>query len=385
MTTVSQRDYYEILSVDQRAGGAEVKSAYLRLALKYHPDKNPGDHQAEVRFKEAAEAYEVLSDPQKRARYDRYGHAGVDGQAGFHDITDIFSAFGDILGGDVFGSLFGGRPTRHQGPRRGASLESRLEVTFEEMARGVTRTVVVHRREACESCKGGGSKDGRPPVRCRRCGGGGYETLSQGFFSVRRPCAACGGEGMIIEDPCPACDGMGLQARKREVSVTIPAGIEDGLVVPVRGEGEAGPRGGPAGDLHCVVRVQEHDLFVRSPRDPADLFVEVPVPVSTALLGGRIEVPTLDGIESLPLDAGTEPGATLRVRGAGLPRLQRSGRGNLYVRVAYDVVRSPGRKLRRALQGLVEVEAKEVGPARRKFAERLESHRRLREEKDDEA
>ena len=295
------------------------------------------------------------------------------------NITSSFIVKNEFV---IIGSFFGGAPsTRQAATRRGASLEVHLDLTFEEMARGVTKTVAVRRRERCDECAGSGSKDGGPPVRCGRCQGAGYETVNQGFFSLRRPCSACGGEGLQIEDPCPSCNGVGLVGKRREVKVPIPAGIEDSLVVPVRGEGEAGPRGGPPGDLHCVIRVREHEVFIRSPRDPADLFVEVPVPVSTALLGGRIDVPTLDGTENLVLESGTEPGATLRVRAAGLPRLQRrGGRGNLYVRVAYDVPRSPSRKMRKALEALKEIEAKDVSPAREKFAKFLKGHLRRLEE-----
>ena len=260
-----------------------------------------------------------------------------------------------------------------------------MELGFEEMARGTKKTLLVHRREGCDDCHGAGAGDGRPPVRCSRCGGSGYQTVNQGFFAVRRACHACGGEGMTVESPCKRCDGSGLAAKKREVALNVPAGIEDGMVIPLRGQGEAGPRGGPPGDLHCVVRVDDHDLFVRSPRDPSDLFVEVPVPVSTALLGGRVEIPTLDGTESLAVDAGTEPGATVRVRGAGLPRLQRSGRGNLYVRLGYDVPRRPSRKLKKVLEGFAELEQKEIGPARKKFADELEKHRRRVAENGDDA
>ncbi|MHC5011581.1 MAG: molecular chaperone DnaJ [Planctomycetota bacterium] len=386
MPDVSKRDYYEVLGVSRDAGPDEVKSAYRRLALRYHPDKNRGDAQAEDRFKEAAEAYEVLADPEKRDRYDRFGHEGVNGQAGFRDVSDIFSAFGDIFGGDLFGSLFGGAATRHRtGPRRGATLEVAVPISFEEMATGTEKALNVRRHETCDGCNGTGSSDGRPPVSCTRCRGTGYETANQGFFSIRRPCSRCRGEGEVIAAPCGDCRGTGLAVARREVPVRIPAGMEDGVVLRVRGEGEAGARGGPRGDLHCVVQVQEHDFFVRSPREPADVFVEVPVPISTALLGGEIEVPTLEGVEKLDLDAGTEPGATVRVRGGGLPRLQRSGRGDLYVRVAYDVPRSPGRRLRKALDGVAQVEQKELGPARKKFVQRLEAHRRHVEDKRDES
>jgi molecular chaperone DnaJ len=216
-------------------------------------------------------------------------------------------------------------------------------------------------------------------VTCGRCRGAGYEVQSQGFFAVRSACGRCGGEGVEIVDPCRACGATGLVVGKREVSVKVPAGVEDGIVLRVRGEGEAGVRGGPRGDLHCVLRVREHDLFVRSPRDPADLFVEVPVPLGVALLGGEVVVPTLDGTANVQLDAGTEPGATLKVRGEGLPRLQRAGRGDLYVRVAYDVPQGPGRKVRKALEAFREAEAHEPGPRQKKFARRLDQHRAERE------
>ncbi|MFV1958871.1 MAG: molecular chaperone DnaJ [Planctomycetota bacterium] len=385
MTTVTKRDYYEILGVPRDAGDAEIKSAYRRLAVKLHPDKNPGDPTAEERFKEAAEAYEVLGNGELRARYDRFGHEGVDGQAGFHDIHDIFSAFGELFGSDIFGSMFGGRAqVRRAGPVRGESIEVQVHVSFEEMARGTTRTIRLKRDERCPTCRGSGSRDARPQVRCGRCQGTGYEVSTQGYFAVRRPCPQCRGEGLVVEDPCPDCRSTGRVPAKREVTVHIPGGIEDGMVISVRGEGAAGPRGGPPGDLHCVVRVREHPFFERSPRDPADLFVHVPVPVSTALLGGKIDVPTLDGEETLSLGAGTEPGATLRIRGAGLPRIdRRSGRGNLYVQIAYDVSKRPGRKLRRVLEALADAEAREIGPARRKFEDLQKAHRRRLEENEE--
>lgn len=386
MTTVSKRCYYEVLGLSRECGESEIKVAYRRLAVRYHPDKNPGDAEAEERFKEAAEAYEVLADPEKRVRYDRYGHDGVNGQAGFRDVHDIFSAFGEIFGGDVFGSLFGTAP-RSRGPRRGRSLEIALEIEFEEMARGVTRSVSLRRREACTDCGGSGSEGGRRPVTCDRCGGHGVETVTQGFFSMRRPCSACGGEGARIVHPCPACDGAGLVAVRKDLEIRIPAGVEDGMTLLKRGEGEPGPQGGPRGDLQCVIRVHEHDLFVRSPRDPSDLFVEVPVPVSTALLGGRIRIPTLDGSEEIKVDAGTDPGQTIRVRNHGLPVLQGRRRGDLYVRVAYDVPKKPGRKLRKALEALRELEAGEVGPARKTYEDLLGRHaaRRARDSEGDDA
>jgi molecular chaperone DnaJ len=377
VTTVSKRDYYEVLGVGRDAGGEEVKAAYRRLALRYHPDKNQGNAEAVERFREAAEAYEVLSDAQKRSRYDRYGHEGLNGAAGFGSVADIFSALGDVLGADLFGAFFGNRPgAAHRGPVPGASLEVEIVLTFEEMARGGARVVRVQRREHCEACQGTGSRAGRPPAACDRCHGAGYEASNQGFVSIHRPCGRCGGEGVVVRDPCPPCGGAGLAAVTREVTVPIPAGVEDGVVLRVRGQGEAGGRGGPPGDLHCVVRVREHEVFVRSPRDPATLVVEVPVPLSVAVLGGTVEVPVLEGVEAVKIAAGTEPGAVIKVKGRGLPRMQGRGRGDLWARVAYDVPRSPGRRYRKAVEALAAHEEQEAGPLRRRYAEILAAHRR---------
>jgi molecular chaperone DnaJ len=377
VATVSKRDYYEVLGVPREAGAEEVKAAYRRLALKHHPDKNraspDAQAEAEERFKEAAEAYEVLSDPDRRARYDRHGHEGLNGHAGFRDVSDIFSAFGDILGGDFFSAFFGGAATERGGPVAGARLDVEMLVTFEEVAEGAQRTVSVRRQDRCGTCEGSGSRSGRPPAPCERCRGSGVETASQGFFAIRRPCGRCGGEGTVLTDPCGACRGHGVVATKRDVAVAVPAGVEDGMVLRVRGEGHAGPRGGPPGDLHCHLKVREHDVFARSAKDPADLVVDVPVPLSTAVLGGEVDVPVLGGVERITIEPGTAPGATIRVRGGGLPRLG-GGRGQLFVRVHYDVPKSPGRRWRKALEELQALEAADPGSATRKFRERLEAH-----------
>lgn len=368
MPDTGKRDYYEILGVGRSADAREIKSAYRRLALKYHPDKNPGDERAEELFKEASEAYEVLSDQAKRDRYDRYGHEGLDGQVGFQNVSDIFGAFSDL-----FGAFFGGAVGRH-GPRRGASLRAEVDVSFEEMAAGARKILGLRRRVACDDCGGSGSEDGRPPVTCGACGGHGAITTSQGFFSMRRVCPRCQGEGQTLDRPCRSCGGSGLVMGRREIELHIPAGVLDGLVLRVPGEGEPAPHGGPPGDLNVRVRVREHPIFVRSPEDPADVFLEVAVPISTALLGGEVAVPSLEGSVTLDVAAGTAPGDTLRVRGGGLPRLQGRGRGHLYVRVAYDVPKRPTRKLRKALEALREAEANEPGPARRAFEEALKAH-----------
>jgi molecular chaperone DnaJ len=374
-----KRDYYEVLGVARDASAEDVKSAYRRLALKYHPDKNPGDKTAEERFKEAAEAYEVLSDAQKRAAYDRHGHAAVAGGVGFQSAEDVFGAFRDIFGGDFFESFFGGGRRARAGPPGGAHLRVALALSFAEMAEGVEKTIAIKRREVCATCCGTGSKDGKAPVPCRTCGGRGTVVASQGFFSVRRTCPSCGGAGATVESPCSDCKGEGLRPARREVTVRIPAGVEDGSVLRVRGEGDAAPGGGQSGDLHVEIRVERDPLLER---DGPDLHVEIPVSYATASLGGEIDVPTLDGSRVVRVPAGTEPGARIRIRGEGLPRPDApSSRGDLYVHVALDVPASPGRRLREALETLREAEREEAGPARRRFGDALREHRRRLEKR----
>ncbi len=371
----AKRDYYEVLGVAREATPDEVKAAYRRLALKFHPDKNPGDKAAEEKFKEAAEAYEILSDAAKRAAYDRHGHAGVQGGAGFRTNEDIFGAFRDIFGGDFFDSVFGGRGG-HRGPPRGANLRCTVEIPFEAMAEGVEKTISLKRREACPTCRGTGSKDGKAPVTCRTCGGRGVVVVNQGFFSMQHDCPHCGGEGVTISSPCPACDGEGLAPQKRDVTIRVPAGIEDGMTLRAQGEGEPGPRGGHRGDLLCQIRVAPHPIFQR---DGPDLFVAVPVPLSTAVLGGEVEVPALAGSLHVKVPPSTTPGSELRLRGEGLPRLDRPGRGDLRVQVVLDLPQNPGRRMRDALETLKTAERDEVGPARRKYGDLLREHRQQAE------
>jgi molecular chaperone DnaJ len=371
-----KRDYYEVLGVSRDASPDDVKSAYRKLALKWHPDKNPGDHQAEERFKEAAEAYEVLSDADKRAAYDRHGHAGVQGAAGFRTTEDVFGAFRDIFGGDLFSQFFGGRRGGPRGPARGANLRGAVQITFEEMAEGVEKTISLKRREACPACRGTGSRDGKAPVTCRTCGGRGVVVVNQGFFSMQHDCPTCGGEGVTISSPCPSCEGEGLVPTKREVTIRIPAGIEDGMTLRATGEGEPGARGGPRGDLLCQVHVAVHPMLER---DGPDLHVQSPVAVSTAVLGGAVEVPTLQGTLQVKVPASTTPGSVLRIRGEGLPRLDRPGRGDLHVHVLLDVPQNPGRRVRDAFEALRLAERDEAGPARRRFADLLREHRQALE------
>jgi molecular chaperone DnaJ len=372
-----KRDYYEVLGVGRDAGAEEVKAAYRKLALKFHPDKNPGDKAAEEKFKEAAEAYEVLSEADKRAAYDRHGHAGVGSNVGFQDAGDIFGAFSDIFGSDLFGSLFGGGGGGRRGPPRGRSLRVEIRVTFDEMAHGTTKTISLKRNETCTACKGSGAKDGRPPVTCAACRGQGRVAVNQGFFSISRPCPKCGGEGQVVEHPCPTCKGAGLTPGRREISLRIPAGVPDGVILRVANEGEPGPRGGPPGDLNCLIRVEDHPLFKRSPDEPADVEIDVPVAISLAVLGGKLDIPSLSGsTASVTVEAGTEPGQVLRLRGGGLPRFQGGGTGNLFARIVYDVPKAPGKNLRKAFEALREVEASELGPARRRFEDEVRRQQR---------
>jgi molecular chaperone DnaJ len=348
---VSKRDYYDTLGVARNAADAEIKSAYRKLALKYHPDRNPGDKRAEEQFKECAEAYAVLADPDKRAAYDRFGHAGVSPAAGAGFDPSVFADFSDILG-DMFGfgDLFGGA-RRRGGPQRGADLRYDLEIAFEEAARGTETSIQIPRHESCEACGGSGAERGTAPAACPQCRGQGQVRFQQGFFTVARTCPQCRGMGSIITTPCHACRGAGHVARERKLTVKIPAGIASGQQLRLQGEGEAGERGGPAGNLYVVVHVQEHEFFRR---DGRNLFCEIPVHFTTLALGGEIQVPTLDGADVVRIPEGTETGATFRLRGKGLPDVSGRGKGDLFATVQ---VRTP-KKLNKEQRHLIEQLAK---------------------------
>jgi len=320
-------DYYDVLGVPRNASEQEVKSAYRRLALKHHPDRNPGDKEAEERFKQAAEAYSVLGDPEKRRRYDVYGPAGVSGAGGF-DPT-IFADFGDILG-DFFGlgDLFG---RRRGGPRRGSDLRYNLDLSFEEAAFGTETHIQIPRAETCSGCAGSGAAAGTSPTTCSSCGGTGQVTFQQGFFSVARSCGRCRGTGRMVATPCRSCGGSGQVQSVRKLQIRIPAGVDNGSQLRIAGEGEAGAAGGPPGDLFVVLRVDEHAFFQR---DGDSLLCEIPVSVTQAALGAQVEVPTLDGGRAkLSVPEGTQAGAAFRVRGQGVPRLGGKGRGDMHVTV----------------------------------------------------
>jgi molecular chaperone DnaJ len=329
---VSKRDYYEVLGVAKNATDQEIKSAYRKLALQYHPDRNPGNKEAEDRFKEAAEAYGVLADTDKRHMYDRFGHAGLGGAATGGFDPSVFTGFEDILGGlgDVFGfgDILGGGGRRRGGPQRGADLRYDLEISFEEAARGTETALQIPRHETCETCSGSGAAEGSKPATCPQCKGRGQLRYQQGFFTVARTCGQCHGTGSIITKPCPTCRGAGRVQQERKLSVRIPAGISTGQRMRLSGEGEAGTAGGPPGDLYVVVHVQEHAFYKR---DGNDLYCEIPVHFTTLALGGDIEVPTLDGPESVSIPAGTQTGSSFRLRGHGVPDVGGRGKGDLHV------------------------------------------------------
>jgi molecular chaperone DnaJ len=360
---VAKRDYYEVLGLSRDASEKDLKSAYRKLALKYHPDRNPGDHEAEERFKEAAEAFAVLGDQEKRALYDRYGHAGVSGPGGggpafdpsvFSDFGDLFGGLGDIFGfGDVFG---GGR--RRGGPRRGADLRYDLEVPFEQAALGHETTLQIPREETCETCRGDGAAPGTSPEVCAQCRGTGQLRYQQGFFTVARPCGTCRGTGRTVATPCAGCRGAGRVTRERKITVKIPAGIATGQRLRIVGEGEHGSAGGPAGDLYVVMHVADHPVFQR---DGDDLYCEVPVQYTTLALGGRIDVPTLDGTAALDIPDGTAAGTSFRLRGKGMPNVSGRGVGDLHVSVSVIVPRKASRELRQALEHLRDLLPDETG------------------------
>lgn len=351
---MSKRDYYDVLGVAKTADAAAIKSAYRQLALKNHPDRNPGDSAAEERFKEAAEAYSILADDDKRRRYDRFGHAGVSGQAGRPDMDPtIFADFGDIFGGlgDAFGlgDLFGGG--RRSGPARGADLRYDLTIPFSEAASGVETTLQIPRLETCDRCDGRQSEPGSQPERCTQCGGHGQVRYQQGILTVARPCPQCRGAGKIIKNPCTNCRGQGRVETTRKLTVKIPAGIDSGQRLRIQGEGEHGGRGGPAGDLYVVIDVEAHPFFER---DGDDLWCQVPVSFPTLALGATITIPTLEGDEELSVPKGTQPDAKLRVANRGMPSLSGRGRGHLYVTVQVQVPTSLSRTQRELLEQLDE-------------------------------
>ena len=356
---MSKRDYYEVLGVARTATEVEIKSAYRKLALKYHPDRNPGDKPAEEKFKECAEAYAVLADSEKRSLYDRFGHQGVSSAAGAGFDPSVFADFGDILGGlgDIFGfgDLFGGA-RRRGGPQRGADLRYDIEISFEDSAHGTETSVQIPRQENCETCHGSGAAPGTAPSTCSLCHGQGQVRRQQGFFTIAQTCPQCRGTGRMISKPCQTCRGAGRVTHDRKITVKIPPGIATGQQLRLQGEGEAGTGGGPPGHLYVVVHVQEHEFFRR---DGNNLFCEIPVNFTTVALGGEIQVPTLDGTENVKVPEGTQTGTTLRLRGKGMPDVNGHGRGDLLATVQVQTPRKPSREQRQLLEQLAKVLPKE--------------------------
>lgn len=368
---MSKRDYYEILGVGREAGDQEIKSAYRKKAMQYHPDRNPDNHkEAEERFKEAAEAYSVLSDTDKRAAYDRYGHAGLQGGPtfdpnAFSEFGDIFGNLGDLFGfGDIFGQGGGGGRRAN----RGSDLRYDLDLTFEEAAFGVKKKVRAPRLETCMECAGSGAKKGTSASTCRTCGGRGQLRYQQGFFSVTRTCSTCHGAGRVITTPCPTCRGEGRVRRDKSIEVNVPAGVDHGTRLRIEGEGESGPRGGPPGDLYIVLRVREHPVFER--RDQ-HLHCTVPITVWQAALGDDIKVPTLDGQETLHIPEGTQADTIFRLRGKGVPVINGNGRGDLYITVKVHTPTKLTREQRKLMEQFAEITPADNEPSAKSVLDKV--------------
>ncbi|ADO75288.1 molecular chaperone DnaJ [Stigmatella aurantiaca] len=357
-----KRDYYEVLGVQKGVNPQELKSAFRKVALQYHPDRNPGNNEAEEKFKEASEAYEVLSDPERRARYDRFGHSGggAEGFGGFQNVN-INDIFGDIFG-EIFGGARGGRGRGSMG--RGADLRYNLEISFEEAAFGCRPKVPIPRPKKCETCTGSGSKSGAAPKPCGTCGGSGEVRFTQGFFAVSRTCADCNGTGAFIPDPCPKCKGAGKVPSEEVLEVAIPAGVDNGTRVRLSGMGEPGDRGGPAGDLYVTVIVREHPLFQR---EDYEVFCEVPISFTQAALGAKLDVPTLDGKVKMTVPPGTQSGKVFRLRGKGIPHLHSQQRGDQHVRVILETPTELSSRQRELLEKFAEESGEETHPQSKSF------------------
>lgn len=344
---MTKKDYYEILGVSRDASDEAIKKAYRKLAMKYHPDRNPGDHQAEERFKEVKDAYEVLSDAQKRAAYDQYGHAGVEPQAGMGGGAHGFGNFGDSFS-DIFSDIFGGG--RRSNVYRGADLRYNLEISLDEAARGSEAKIRIPVMAECNTCHGSGARPGTSPVTCPTCGGRGQVRVQQGFFSIQQTCPKCHGSGRIIREPCPTCHGEGRVRQDKTLSVKIPAGVDEGDRIRLSGEGEAGINGGPPGDLYVVIHLKPHPIFQR---DGGNLHCEMPISFTTAALGGEIEIPTLDGHAKIKIPPETQTGAKFRLRGKGIKPLRSQGQGDI---ICHVTVETPVRLTERQKELLRELE-----------------------------
>ncbi len=372
---MSKRDYYQVLGVGRDAQAAEIKKAYRRLAVQYHPDKNPGNPEAEERFKEVAEAFEVLSDPRRREVYDAYGHEGLKGRGfGFHDPADIFQQFMGAAfgGGGIFGDIFGFGGGRSR-PSAGPSIEYQMEISLEEAAFGAEKKITIFRRESCSRCGGRGAEPGSELETCRRCRGAGRIRQARrtllGTFATESACPECGGEGRIVKDPCRDCRGRGTVEKEREVTVRIPAGVGDGSILRQRGGGEAGPRSGTPGDLVIYLRVPEHPIFTRS---GDDVLCAATVGFPLAALGGEIKIPTLDGETTLKIPPGTQSGEVFKLRGGGIPHLHGSGRGDERVTVTVEVPSRLSKKQKELLRRFEETYSDRNRPLHKGFLEKFQ-------------
>ena len=369
VTMADKRDYYEILGVQRAATKEQISEAYRKLALKYHPDRNPGDDVAIVKFKEAAEAFEVLNHPDKRARYDRYGFQGLQGDAPhFQDVGDIFDAFGDVFGEGVFGDLFGGARGRGRRPRKGADVQCEVTLDLVEAANGASTVVEFDRHTACETCSGSGAKPGTKPEKCPYCGGTGRVVQSSGFFSLQTSCPSCRGSGRVIREVCASCRGNGFLPRKVSRKVDIPPGVDNGTQLRLSSEGEPSPSGGPPGDCYCVIHVKEHPLFHR---DGRDLVCQVPITYAQATLGAPIKVPTLNGQEQVDVPPGTQPGEVFTLKGRGMPDVRYRGRGDLHVQITVEVPKRLSDRHEQLLRELAEIENAHVSPKRKTFFNKI--------------
>jgi molecular chaperone DnaJ len=359
----SKRDYYEVLMVTREADDDAIKVAYRRLAMQHHPDRNPGDHEAEIRFREITEAYEVLRDPDKRQRYDRYGHAGLDAQLPNFGGAD---GFGDIVS-ELFNGVFGGRGRR--GPQPGRDLQVTVELELLEAVRGIQKTITIPREEPCNDCGGTGCKKGSKPVTCRRCQGQGVVIQGQGFFRIQQTCSGCGGAGVIITDPCVTCRGARRVTIERSIKISVPAGVDTNMRMRLSGEGEAGMPGSAPGDLYCVFRVNRHQLFVR---DNLDLHCDIPITFSLAALGGPLEVPTLEGKPLVQTVArGAQSGDEIRIRGKGAPHVENGRKGDLIVHLRVVTPRNLTKRQEELLRELDELDHKHVPPEQKSWLERV--------------
>jgi molecular chaperone DnaJ len=363
-----KRDYYETLGVSRDASADELKKAYRKLAMKHHPDRNPGDKAAEERFKEASEAYQILSDPERRAQYDRFGHAAFEQGAGFGGFDFGGAGFEDIFS-DIFGDFFGtSRGRGRSRAQRGEDLRYDLDIRFEDAVFGTERVINVPRLASCDACAGKGTKGGAARTTCTACRGSGQLRFQQGFFTIAKTCGQCGGQGTVIKDPCRSCGGSGVTQKTHALNIKVPPGVDSGSRLKLRGEGEAGRSGGPPGDLYVVINVNEHPLFARQDND---IVCEVPISFAQAALGAEIEVPTIEGKIKMKVATGTQSGTVLRLRGKGVPDLRGSGRGDQLVRVVVETPRKLTARQRELLEEFARSSGEEVHPLTKGFFDKV--------------